>query len=1324
MAIRNGLLALLERGPKYGYQLRSEFEASTGSTWPLNIGQVYTTLARLERDGLVEPAGDGEDESRVTYRLTAAGHEEVRRWFSTPVERRSRPRDELAIKLALALTTPGVDVHAVVQAQRTATLRALQDLTRLKVRADEVDRRGLAARPRVDDLPGGGRGPLARPLRDAHRRPPRRSAGRDARPVHHARPGDDPMIEYVLELRDLVRVHGHGAAEVHALRGIELGVLPGELVAVMGPSGSGKSTLLNLAGGLDTPTSGTVLVEGVDLAGLSRAELAAVRRRSVGYVFQDFNLIPALTAAENVALPRELDGMRGRDARREALAALEEVELADVARPLPGRAVRRPAPARGDRPRARRPAAARARRRADRRARQPHGRVGSAAAARTLRRRRLRRARHARGAARRLGRPRGVPARRRDGRRDRARHAGRGAARRPRVSGWRPALRIARRTVRRSPGRSLLVAVLIAVPVAGATMVDVVARSLGDGERSASRIMGAADAVLVVTRWDDLPGYSPVNGIEGGGPRDRNPRSVDVAALVPRGTRLVPAPRTHDLRLKAGRRGAATSAVVADLREPLLAHKGELLAGRAPRDGELLVSSALADRLDVGPGDVVQIAGGPPATVSGLAREPMCHSCEQVIAAPGSDLARRIEATDGYTMFPVTGPGYLVDLPAGADAEALWPELAAQGVALIPRTAFSDPERYLGGGGAGPASIETLRTAALVTLIAGLGILEVVLLAGAAFAVGARRQTRELGLVGAAGGSAGHVRRIVLAQGLVLGVLGAALGVAFGLVAAVGGEPLWASLDDADIPRWELRPLEIAGAGLLGVLAGLAAALVPAIGAGRMTPVDALAERVRRSRRARRRSGALGGALLAAGALTGLAGQQLLADDFAAYRAALDRLQDGGMFVSAPSPTGPVGLVLLGAVLAVAGIVLVAPALIGALARAGGRLPVAARLAVRDAARHRHRTGPATSAVTVAVAGSIVLAFTLAGTFRADELQHVPQLPAGVMSIETGDAEPAARAAAAERAATLLPDGRVVRASTPLGPLPPDGPGSQGLSDTELRLLYPVPEACGENDCAGGGGPLVLAGDPAVEEITAGGPLDAEQRAALAAGKAVVFDPALPDAQGRLRIDDARGESVWIPALLTERERPLFGLPSALLAPAAAREHGWEAAPERVMLTYDPAATEAQLDEAAQAADDVGAYAVIERGAQEEADAILLIAAGAAAFVTLLGVAISVALSAAEGRADLATLAAVGAPPRRRRALAAGQALLIAGLGCGLGLLLGAFVAFTARATTGSPQFVVPWANVLITGVAVPILAVLVAALFTPSRLPLARRAT
>jgi len=141
--------------------------------------------------------------------------------------------------------------------------------------------------------------------------------------------------DVLLSMRDVSRVHGAGAAAVQALRGVTVEVAAGELLAVMGPSGSGKSTLLNLAGGLDTATSGEVFVEGTLLAGLSRAKLAAVRRRSVGYVFQELNLIPALTAAENVALPRELDGANARTARAQAMQALAEVGLADVADRFP-----------------------------------------------------------------------------------------------------------------------------------------------------------------------------------------------------------------------------------------------------------------------------------------------------------------------------------------------------------------------------------------------------------------------------------------------------------------------------------------------------------------------------------------------------------------------------------------------------------------------------------------------------------------------------------------------------------------------------------------------------------------------------------------------------------------------------------------------------------------------------------------------------------------------------------------------------------------------------------------------------------------------------
>jgi putative ABC transport system ATP-binding protein len=143
------------------------------------------------------------------------------------------------------------------------------------------------------------------------------------------------MTGPVLELRDVRRVHGQDETAVHALDGVTLTVAAGELVAIMGPSGSGKSTLLNLAGGLDSPTSGDVIVEGNRLGGLTRSSLAQLRRRSIGYVFQSLNLIPSLTAVENVMLPRELDGMSTRRARRHAIEALTDVDMADLADRFP-----------------------------------------------------------------------------------------------------------------------------------------------------------------------------------------------------------------------------------------------------------------------------------------------------------------------------------------------------------------------------------------------------------------------------------------------------------------------------------------------------------------------------------------------------------------------------------------------------------------------------------------------------------------------------------------------------------------------------------------------------------------------------------------------------------------------------------------------------------------------------------------------------------------------------------------------------------------------------------------------------------------------------
>ena len=138
-----------------------------------------------------------------------------------------------------------------------------------------------------------------------------------------------------LELRQVSRSYGEGPTLVHALRDVDLAVHPGELVAIMGPSGSGKSTLLTIAGTLDEATTGDVFVDGQDVSAMSRNDRARLRRRSIGYVFQDFNLLAGLTAAENVSLPLELDGTRARAARVVAMTTLQELGLADRAEHYP-----------------------------------------------------------------------------------------------------------------------------------------------------------------------------------------------------------------------------------------------------------------------------------------------------------------------------------------------------------------------------------------------------------------------------------------------------------------------------------------------------------------------------------------------------------------------------------------------------------------------------------------------------------------------------------------------------------------------------------------------------------------------------------------------------------------------------------------------------------------------------------------------------------------------------------------------------------------------------------------------------------------------------
>ncbi len=342
MSVRHALLALLSEGPKYGLQLRHEFEARTGEVWPLNVGQVYTTLQRLERDGLI--ASDGPDDGpQKGYHITESGQHELLQWLQTPLDTAQPPRDELLIKVLVAVQVPGIDVTQVIQVHRRHLVELMQRYTSVKADAAEDDIAlalvvdaelfrleaalrwldSAETRLRVHPSPRPTPSPSAATQLAARRGPALRPTPRGA------------AMTAMLELRRISKVYGSGDTAVSALHEVDLTVERGELVAIMGPSGSGKSSLLTIAGSLEEATEGEVLVDGEMLSSMSVAQRARLRRRSIGFVFQDFNLLPGLTAAENVAMPLELDGTSARIARVAALAALAQLGVDDGADRFP-----------------------------------------------------------------------------------------------------------------------------------------------------------------------------------------------------------------------------------------------------------------------------------------------------------------------------------------------------------------------------------------------------------------------------------------------------------------------------------------------------------------------------------------------------------------------------------------------------------------------------------------------------------------------------------------------------------------------------------------------------------------------------------------------------------------------------------------------------------------------------------------------------------------------------------------------------------------------------------------------------------------------------
>ena len=658
-------------------------------------------------------------------------------------------------------------------------------------------------------------------------------------------------------------------------------------------------------------------------------------------------------------------------------------------------------------------------------------------------------------------------------------------------------------------------------------------------------------------------------------------------------------------------------------------------------------------------------------------RDPACLSCE-LVAAPGSTIAaRRPDRPRGPSRSTAAGSerSDLPRRPAGRDGvDALGRALAARGVALTTRDALAHPERYAEQ--PDTVTVDSLRALALVALIVALGLLEVVLLAGTAFAVGARRQTRELGLVAASGGSPRDVRRIVLAQGLVLGAIGAALGVAAGFAIAFAGRPLWERLADSEITGWAFGPAEIAVAALVGLLSGLAAAVLPALGAGRMRPVNALAGRFRATARrapprrpggrrpARRRRGLRAARRpparrrlrrVRARARAGPAHRRLRrrrrrrAARSRSSSAARRSRSSASCCWRRRSSAGSRGWR--------------APAAVGAARRPRRRAPPPPHGPgdERDR-RRRHRLGRARVHARRGVSRRRAALPAAAAAEHA--VGHARRQLDERRCCGVASSPP--RSCRAARRHPL---------SVPLGPLPADA-RRPGECAHDARMLYAdqQPGTCPSGRAARTAGASSRSGATAASRSAAttrrraslAGPgFDAAARDALADGKALVFARAAcstPRATSTSATTSS-GARRALPGHVVRSERAYGALPAALVSRRTARAQGWDVRTDSVLVTYGASATRDDVDAAVTAAVDAGAGVAQDDAAPDPKNLVLLLVAIAAAFVTLVGVAISVALSAAEGRADLATLAAVGAPPSRRRGLMASQALLVGGLG-------------------------------------------------------------
>jgi putative ABC transport system permease protein len=890
------------------------------------------------------------------------------------------------------------------------------------------------------------------------------------------------------------------------------------------------------------------------------------------------------------------------------------------------------------------------------------------------------------------------------------------------VSGVRAALRIARRDAVRSKGRSALVVAMIAVPMLGLAFADVAARTaqLPPAEQ-ARRELGGADltAELVASGpitqrglWDiEVPADKHLTPNGAVPVAAEPPPEPDLLTLLPAGSRAVARRSYYEVAFGAGDRQVTGHVEQYDAADPLNEGLLRLRAGTYPQAaGEVALTEAVAEVLRVRPGGTVTLHGAA-RRVTGVVVLPSSLE-ERVALVPPAATVPAGPARADATITP--GKRWAVALPAGVRDLDVLPALNKRGFRVSPRTWYFDPPPLPGGRYVDAESV------GVAVVAVGLATLEIVLLAGTAFAVGARRRQRELALLAATGGDRKDVRRVVLAGGLVLGVVAGALGAAAGVAAAFLARPQLDRLSGSLLGPLDVRPLELGAIVLVAVVTGLLAAALPARAASRQPVVTALTGR-RMDARARARVPYVPLVMIVAGAALAFwaAGDGYVPDP------GLDQVASD----VAPGGSRPArfNLLLLGAVVAELGFVACAPSLVWLVGRVAKRLPLSLRLAARDAARHRTRSGPAVAAVVAAVAGSVAVSVYLASDTEKQRRAYEPRMPVGAVWVGRGEAYAPVSDAAVREAMAKLP----VRAVAQVGQV---APACAGNAPCSLWRIEPPAELGCERDkdgCRRLGmlhpGEIVV-GDAAVASWWAG--RDAAGTLRRAGGALVTDERWLRDGHVVLsEVSYADGaervtRTVRVPAGVLPVAR--YGQrPGLILTPEAARAHQLPTATSGTLLVTSRTPTGAEEAAARKVLMPEGGGWVdlhVERGFRRENALALLALVAASTVVTVGATAIATGLAAADSRPDLATLAAVGAAPRVRRRLAMAQAATVAALGSGLGILAGLVPAVAVVAARAEVPLDVPWATLATTAVGVPFLAALVIGALTRSRLPLARR--